>query len=163
MTEKWIRWLNWHPCFFFLFFFCNLLWFWGNFLYVFPNISSCIFFLGFLVITSLFFRCPFFAKPLFHPFLCHFQLLELRCPVPAATTSCPWFTWYILPERCVSLDCLNCSSWLPSDINSSFIHSSLHHKGAAWGLCWAGEACSWVWWLWVQGVRHVLLHINSGY
>jgi hypothetical protein len=42
--------------------------------------------------------------------------------------------------------------WFPSDYHLSFTCSSFHHKGTAWRLCWEGEACSWVWWLWVQGV-----------
>lgn len=94
-------------------------------------------------------------------FLFHLQLLELWCTVPASTTPCPWFTWYILHERFVSLDCLTCSILFLSDIYLSFTYSSCHHKGTTWRLCWAGETCSWVWGLWVQRVWHFLSYLAS--
>ena len=33
-----------------------------------------------------------------------------------------------------------------------FVCSSFHYEFTAWGLCGSGEACSWIWWLWVQRV-----------
>ena len=124
-------------------------------LYIFPNFSYIFFLWGTNYWITILWRSSF-SMHSYYLFLFHLQLLELWCPVPAATTSCPWFTRYILPERFVSLDWLNYSVWFSSDIHLSFMYSSFHHKGASRRLCWAGEACTRIWWLWFQGVWNFL-------
>lgn len=82
------------------------------------------------------------------------QLLELWCLVPGPTTPSSWFTWHIFFGRLVKSLFFQCwSNILCFHFEYMWhISSSFNNKETAWRLCSAGEASSWIWWLWVEGV-----------
>lgn len=73
-------------------------------------------------------------------FSSHSSILPVIHMIRSSLKVC--FTWLF------SLNSVQYGSILIYFFPGTLTSSSLHYEHSAWRLCWAGETCSWIWWLW---------------